>query len=102
MLSKRQSLTFEINKNVYVSFTLLVHLCIAERNSRTRPGRNRQNPSPGPESDLERVFVWDLDETIIIFHSLLTGTYAQRYQKVRYLQIIFVKKKETCSRKRHV
>ncbi|KAK3091299.1 hypothetical protein FSP39_018755, partial [Pinctada imbricata] len=51
------------------------------RNNRTRPGRNRQNPSPGPESDLERVFVWDLDETIIIFHSLLTGTYAQRYQK---------------------
>ncbi|CAF1552239.1 unnamed protein product, partial [Didymodactylos carnosus] len=30
---------------------------------------------------LQRVVVWDLDETIIIFHSLLTGTYAQRYQK---------------------
>ncbi|KAL3867765.1 hypothetical protein ACJMK2_040615, partial [Sinanodonta woodiana] len=45
-----------------------------------RSGR-RANPSPGPESDLERVFVWDLDETIIIFHSLLTGSYAQRYGK---------------------
>ncbi|XP_036368459.1 eyes absent homolog 1 isoform X6 [Octopus sinensis] len=33
------------------------------------------------QSDLERVFVWDLDETIIIFHSLLTSTYAQRYGK---------------------
>ncbi|XP_036368461.1 eyes absent homolog 1 isoform X8 [Octopus sinensis] len=37
---------------------------------------------PQPQkSDLERVFVWDLDETIIIFHSLLTSTYAQRYGK---------------------
>ncbi|RUS83181.1 hypothetical protein EGW08_009038 [Elysia chlorotica] len=48
--------------------------------SRSR-GRSRTQPSPGPESDLERVFVWDLDETIIIFHSLLTGSYAQRYTK---------------------
>lgn len=54
------------------------------RTNRSRPGR-RQNPSPGPESDLERVFVWDLDETIIIFHSLLTGSYAQRYGKVRVI-----------------
>lgn len=29
----------------------------------------------------ERVFIWDLDETIIIFHSLLTGGYANRYSK---------------------
>ncbi|CAG5119944.1 unnamed protein product, partial [Candidula unifasciata] len=50
------------------------------RVSRSR-GRSRTQPSPGPESDLERVFVWDLDETIIIFHSLLTGSYAQRYTK---------------------
>ncbi|NXC14285.1 EYA1 protein, partial [Corythaeola cristata] len=28
---------------------------------------------------LQRVFIWDLDETIIIFHSLLTGSYANRY-----------------------
>lgn len=31
---------------------------------------------------LQRVFVWDLDETIIVFHSLLTGSYAQKYGKV--------------------
>jgi len=42
---------------------------------------NRKNPSPGPDSQLERVFVWDLDETIIIFHSLLTSSFAQRYGK---------------------
>jgi hypothetical protein len=34
------------------------------------------------ESDIERVFVWDLDETIIIFHSLLTGAYSHRFGKV--------------------
>jgi eyes absent homolog 3 len=32
-------------------------------------------------SDVERVFVWDLDETIIIFHSLLTSAFAQKYSK---------------------
>ncbi|XP_037271260.2 eya transcriptional coactivator and phosphatase 2 isoform X2 [Rhipicephalus microplus] len=44
-------------------------------------GRRQANPSPDPENSLERVFIWDLDETIIIFHSLLTGTYAGRYGK---------------------
>ncbi|KAH0617644.1 hypothetical protein JD844_016094 [Phrynosoma platyrhinos] len=56
-------------------------------------GRRNNNPSPPPDSDLEsdlidlviflqRVFIWDLDETIIIFHSLLTGSYANRYGRV--------------------
>ncbi|XP_065200243.1 eyes absent homolog 2 isoform X2 [Planococcus citri] len=31
------------------------------------------------EINLERIFIWDLDETIIIFHSLLTGVFADRY-----------------------
>ncbi|KAG0414411.1 hypothetical protein HPB47_008425, partial [Ixodes persulcatus] len=44
-------------------------------------GRRQANPSPDPENSLERVFIWDLDETIIIFHSLLTGTFAGRYGK---------------------
>lgn len=34
-------------------------------------------------TDMERIFIWDLDETIIIFHSLLTSAYAQKYGKVR-------------------
>nr|XP_014015353.1 unnamed protein product [Salmo salar] len=45
-------------------------------------GRRNNNPSPPPDSDLERVFIWDLDETIIVFHSLLTGSYANRYGRV--------------------
>lgn len=34
-----------------------------------------------PESGLDRVFVWDLDETIILFHSLITGHFAQLFGK---------------------
>lgn len=37
---------------------------------------------------LQRVFVWDLDETIIVFHSLLTGSYAQKYGKVSRLHLL--------------
>ncbi|XP_014260124.1 eyes absent homolog 1 isoform X2 [Cimex lectularius] len=63
----------------------------AERRVEGKTGRGRGRrvtcplgpPSPGigSESNLERVFIWDLDETIIIFHSLLTGTYASKYNK---------------------
>ncbi|XP_059055662.1 eyes absent homolog 2 isoform X2 [Achroia grisella] len=53
--------------------------------SRSR-GRGRRNTSSSPaqhvpEPSTDRVFIWDLDETIIIFHSLLTGTYATKYNK---------------------
>uniref|UniRef100_A0A3B3ZII5 Eyes absent homolog n=1 Tax=Periophthalmus magnuspinnatus TaxID=409849 RepID=A0A3B3ZII5_9GOBI len=45
-------------------------------------GRKRVNdPAPPLDSDIERVFIWDLDETIIIFHSLLTGTFSSRFGK---------------------
>nr|XP_006132277.1 eyes absent homolog 2 isoform X3 [Pelodiscus sinensis] len=46
-------------------------------------GRTKRSndPSPTVDNEIERVFVWDLDETIIIFHSLLTGTFASRYGK---------------------
>lgn len=44
------------------------------------------------EINLERIFIWDLDETIIIFHSLLTGVFANRYSKVRFnlFGIVFI------------
>ncbi|XP_041867934.1 eyes absent homolog 3 isoform X2 [Melanotaenia boesemani] len=45
-------------------------------------GKARKSESSSPaDSDLERIFLWDLDETIIIFHSLLTGSYAQKFGK---------------------
>ncbi|KAL1501510.1 hypothetical protein ABEB36_006817 [Hypothenemus hampei] len=51
--------------------------------SRTRGrGRRTNTVSPTtPESKTDRVFIWDLDETIIIFHTLLTGSYATKYHK---------------------
>ncbi|KAK6479499.1 eyes absent-like protein 2-like [Huso huso] len=45
-------------------------------------GRKRaSDPAPLLDSEIERVFLWDLDETLIIFHSLLTGTFATRFSK---------------------
>lgn len=54
------------------------------RQQNTSPTRSTMNETPSVESvkPPERVFVWDLDETIIIFHTLLTGNYSNRYQKV--------------------
>ncbi|GAV07135.1 hypothetical protein RvY_17011 [Ramazzottius varieornatus] len=41
------------------------------RSSKSR-GRRQANPSPLPESEtMERVFVWNLDETIVLLHSIL-------------------------------
>ncbi|XP_064380976.1 eyes absent homolog 3 isoform X3 [Dromaius novaehollandiae] len=56
-----------------------------EQTRKNIPGKNRgkrkADTSSSQDSELERVFLWDLDETIIIFHSLLTGSYAQKYGK---------------------
>ncbi|KAF3835884.1 hypothetical protein F7725_028442 [Dissostichus mawsoni] len=57
-------------------------------------GRRNNNPSPPPDSDLERVFIWDLDETIIVFHSLLTGSYANRYGRVRSAHICVIRSED--------
>lgn len=59
----------------------------SDRPNRATDGKLRgrakrgSDPSPAGDNEIERVFVWDLDETIIIFHSLLTGTFAARYGK---------------------
>ncbi|EQB78769.1 eyes absent 4 isoform 2-like protein [Camelus ferus] len=66
--------------------------------SKSRGRGRKNNPSPPPDSDLERVFVWDLDETIIVFHSLLTGSYAQKYGK----KVVGYVTKERCTRDRLV
>ncbi|XP_066590348.1 eyes absent homolog 4 isoform X2 [Prorops nasuta] len=33
------------------------------------------------EAGPERIFIWDLDETIVVFHSLLTGQFASKHRK---------------------
>ncbi|KAF7242332.1 hypothetical protein EYD10_11127 [Varanus komodoensis] len=55
-----------------------------EQTRKNVTGKNRgkrKADSLPQDNELERVFLWDLDETIIIFHSLLTGSYAQKYGK---------------------
>ncbi|XP_077362150.1 protein phosphatase EYA3 isoform X3 [Festucalex cinctus] len=56
---------------------------VGRRNSmgKAKGKAKKGDSSPSTESDLERVFLWDLDETIIIFHSLLTGSFAQKFGK---------------------
>ncbi|KAM6974617.1 protein phosphatase EYA3 [Tautogolabrus adspersus] len=56
---------------------------VGRRNSVGKAKGKAKKPenSPPTETDLERIFLWDLDETIIIFHSLLTGSYAQKFGK---------------------
>ena len=50
-------------------------------NNNSKIRRNSQNGgSPDEiESTVDRVFIWDLDETIILFNSLLTGAFAHKY-----------------------
>lgn len=60
------------------------------RQQNTSPTRSALNDTPSVENikPPERVFIWDLDETIIILSSLLMNTrnsYALRYNKVRLI-----------------
>ncbi|XP_034748062.1 eyes absent homolog 3 isoform X1 [Etheostoma cragini] len=56
---------------------------VGRRNSvgKAKGKGKRSDSCPPADTDLERIFLWDLDETIIIFHSLLTGSYAQKFGK---------------------
>jgi len=54
------------------------------RKGSTSRGRSKRRNSGSPDIEtqqVDRVFIWDLDETIILFHSLLTGTFATKYVK---------------------
>lgn len=64
-------------------------LCIASASGvnvgKSSRGRGRKQPNGQPDQDntYERVFIWDLDETLILMNSLMTGVYAMTNQKVR-------------------
>ncbi|CAG0889404.1 unnamed protein product [Cyprideis torosa] len=49
--------------------------------SRKRTRRQVESPPPAVDQQVERVFIWDLDETIILFNSLLKGDFAKYYRK---------------------
>lgn len=68
---------------------------VSNKSSPAKRARGRRHANPSPTRSItsengqaaesskgpDRVFIWDLDETIIIFHSLITGTFANRYSK---------------------
>ena len=65
-----------------------------DETDRRRGGKKSKKNRTGTEGELlenevERVFIWDLDETIIIFHTLITGSHAQQFGKVNHRSIIF-------------
>jgi len=92
----------DVKQRIFIFILKFLFFFVASKSKNNR-GRNKtqqQQSSPDPDNHIERIFVWDLDETIIILHSLLTGTYAQRYQKVNFLLsfisiILFLKDAQT-------
>lgn len=67
-------------------------ICSSSSSSKSKTNRTKnktQQFSPDPDNNIERIFIWDLDETIVILTSLLTGSYAQRYQKVKRIKFLF-------------
>jgi hypothetical protein len=71
--------------NWLISKSDCLHFIGATKSGRGR-GRRQPNPSPDPENNLERVFIWDLDETIIIYLSLLNGTRVTKFVEVCYIK----------------
>lgn len=72
------------------------HLAVSNKSSpETKKARGRRHANSSPTRSItsengqisdnykgpDRVFIWDLDETIIIFHSLITGSFANRFSK---------------------
>ena len=59
---------------------------VSNSDMKSPKGRGRKQnvkaPSVSPEITTERVFIWDLDETLIIFQSLINGTFGTKFQKV--------------------
>ncbi|XP_078043583.1 eya transcriptional coactivator and phosphatase 2 isoform X1 [Augochlora pura] len=55
------------------------------RRGRRQSGNGNSGSADTTEAGPDRIFIWDLDETIIVFHSLLTGVFAAKHQKDRNL-----------------
>ena len=57
--------------------------------SGTKPCKRHRRNSIGladtTEAGPDRVLIWDLDETIIVFQTLITGVFAETYNKDRAL-----------------
>ena len=52
-----------------------------KRGRRQSGSGNSIGPADTRESGPERIFIWDLDETIVVFQTLLNGHFATTYNK---------------------
>lgn len=52
---------------------------ISKKSGNKKP--RRRPDSPAAEGDLEKIFIWELDDTILLLGSLLNGKFATQYQK---------------------
>ena len=81
-----QNFGVDLSKNWFSGFCIKF-LCIFEiisarkTTAKSRSAKRRNSQSPDLESHVDRVFIWDLDETLILFHTLLTGSFASKYGK---------------------
>ncbi|XP_053210926.1 eyes absent homolog 3-like isoform X2 [Panonychus citri] len=85
-----QHLPLDTNQMITTTPKPTVELITSQSNpskkgsSKAGRGRGRRQPTQSPDqlpNHLERVFIWDLDETIIIYNSLLTGSFASKAGK---------------------
>lgn len=51
------------------------------QNGVKKPIKSKKSLPSDPDHTYERIFIWDLDETIILFHSLITGEFASKFGK---------------------
>ncbi|XP_066935212.1 eyes absent homolog 3-like isoform X1 [Clytia hemisphaerica] len=51
------------------------------QNGVKKASKSKKSLQSDPEHSYDRVFIWDLDETILVFHSLITGEFASKFGK---------------------
>lgn len=68
-------------RNQYLSTFTVATTKPCRRGRRQSGSGNSIGSADTTEAGPERIFIWDLDETIVVFHSLLTGQYATKYRK---------------------
>ena len=97
---KNWKITYSVTLSVLSNKTNLILGFSSPLNNQKSCSRQEKlngNPLTDPYADecnyskmfficLKRIFIWDLDETIILFHSLLMGTYARKFGKVSTLR----------------
>jgi len=66
---------------MFINFRLVATTKPCRRGRRQSGSGNSIGSADTTEAGPERIFIWDLDETIVVFHSLLTGQFATKHRK---------------------